>query len=177
MIDQAVGSYEAACLMGLHWTRPKRMADAGLLTSRDLLSPTVKDSSRKFSVYSSAECESDFSDYDETLRQNRGKTKRRPRGHIDLRAAQVKRLKAVKPPIAFGDAISTGEAAKILGVHWTFPPRLAAAGKIVGRVLFNARNQRARVWIFSRASCEANRSTEARSAASGKKVGRPRKNS
>lgn len=175
MIDQAIGPWEAACIMGLHWTRPKRMADAGLLTARTLLSPTRANAKRKFAVYSSAECDRDYEEYAEQLKQNRGKTTRRPRGHIDLRDPQLRLLKKVKHQIAFADAIGTGEAAKILGVHWTFPARMAAAGRIVGRVLDNGRNRNARVWIFSRASCEKNAKDAKALAATGKKVGRPRK--
>lgn len=175
MTDQAIGPWEAACVMGLHWTRPKRMADAGVLTVRTLLSPTRATPSRKFAVYSLRECDRDYEDYAEKLRQNRGKTTRRPRGHLDLRDQQMRLLRKVKQPIDFRDAIGTGEAAKILGVHWTFPARMAAAGRIVGRVLDNGRNARSRVWIFSRASCEQERKAALAMAATGKKVGRPRK--
>lgn len=171
-IDQAIGSYEAACVMGVHWTTPKRMADKGLLTMRTLQSPIVSDPERVFTVYSLAECEKDWEDYSEQLKH--GGSGKRPRAGIDLRPPMVKALAIVEPKIAFGDAVSTGEAAEIMGVHWTFPPRMAQQGKIVGRVVVNARNKRSRCWIFSRASCEANVSTARRLQAAGKKKGRKR---
>jgi len=171
-IDQAIGSWEAACLLGVHWTTPARMAAKGLLTTRTLSSPVVSDPERVFIVYSSAECGRDWDEYVEKLAQ--GGSGKRPRGNIDLRPAMVKLLAEVENQIAFGDAISTGEAAEIMGVHWTFPPRMAQQGKIVARILTNARNNRSRCWIFSRASCEANVSTARRLQAAGKKKGRHR---
>jgi hypothetical protein len=159
--------------MGVHWTTPKRMVEKGLLTARTLLSPVRSNPERVFQVYSLKECESDWTDYADMLQKRGGKTERRPRGFADLRPGMLKKL-AKAEPILFGDAISTGEAAKILGVHWTFPSRMAAQGKIVGRVLVNGRNRTSRVWIFSRASVEANAAATARLQASGKKKGRAR---
>ena len=171
-VDQAIGSYEAACLLGVHWTTPHRMALKGLLTTRTLLSPVVSDSERVFTVYSLAECEKDWEDYAEKLKQ--GGSGKRPRAAVDLRPPMLKALAAIKDKIAFGDAVSTGEAAEIMGVHWTFPPRLAQQGKLVARILENARNNRSRCWIFSRASCEANVSLARRLQTAGTKKGRHR---
>lgn len=172
-IDQAISSWEAACILGVHWTTPGRMAQKGLLTSRMLMSPTVKQSERVFAVYSLAECEKDWEDYEEQLKQ--GGTGKRPRGFVGLRPAMVKSLAKLPHQITFGDAVSTAEAGKILGVHWTFVPRLANAGHIVGRILQNGRNNRSRCWIFSRASCEANVSKVRRLEEAGLKRGRKRK--
>ena len=171
-IDQAIGSWEAASLLGVHWTTPARMVEKGLITSRTLSSPVVSDPERVFTVYSLAECEKDWEEYAEKLTQ--GGSGKRPRANSDLRPPMVKLLAAVENKILFGDAISTGEAAEIMGVHWTFPPRLAQQGKIVGRILINGRNNRSRCWIFSRASCESNVSTARRLQAAGKKKGRHR---
>jgi hypothetical protein len=171
-IDQAIGSWEAACLMGVHWTTPARMVEKGLLTTRTLASPVVSDPARVFTVYSLAECEKDWSDYSDKLKE--GGSGKRPRASIDLRPPMVKALAEIENQIAFGDAVSTGEAAEIMGVHWTFPPRMAQQGKIAARILVNARNNRSRCWIFSRASCEANVSTARRLQAAGKKKGRNR---
>jgi len=171
-IDQAIGSWEAACLLGVHWTTPSRMCAKGLLTSRTLASPVVSDPERVFTVYSLAECEADWEDYAEKLKQ--GGTGKRPRAGSDLRPPMLKLLAAVESPIAFGDAISTGDAAEIMGVHWTFPTRMAQQGKLVARILVNARNNRSRCWIFSRASCEANASLARRLQEAGKKKGRHR---
>ncbi len=172
-VDLALGSWEAACLLGVHFTQPKRMAEKGLLTTRALLSPIVSDPERSFAIYSSKECDKDFADYEAAMKS--GGTGKRARTSVDERPAMLKKLAACEQQIEFGDAISTGEAGEILAVHWTFPPRLAKAGKIVGRVLTNGRNNRSRCWIFSRASCEANVSIARRLEAAGKKKGRKRK--
>jgi hypothetical protein len=172
-IDLAIGSWEAAALLGIHFTRPRRMAEQGLLTTRQLQSPDVADPERVFNIYSSAECEADFAAYEEQL--NHGGSGRRPRSNLEERPAMLKLLKALEHPIEFGDAVSTGEAAEILRCHWTWPTRLAGEGKIVGRILHNGRNSRSRCWIFSRASCEANVSVVTRLEEAGKKKGRKRK--
>ena len=173
-VNQAIGTWEAACLMGLHWTRCARMAAQGLLTARRLRSPTKADTEREFAIYSSRECEENHREYMEAFVAAGNRTPRRPRGHIDLRSGQLRRIAAIKTPIAFDDAISTGEAAEILGVHWTFPPRMAAAGKVIGRILYSERRGRSRTWIFSRESCEANAAATKRLEVAGRKVGRPR---
>jgi hypothetical protein len=148
------------------------MVGKGLLTSRTLASPVVSDPERVFTVYSLAECEADWEEYAEQLKH--GGSGKRPRANVDLRPAMVKALAAIEHQIAFGDAVSTGEAAEILRCHWTWPTRLAAEGKIVGRILQNGRNARSRCWIFSRAACEANVSLARRLQNAGTKKGRPR---
>jgi len=172
-IDLAIGSWEASQILGVHFTVPRRMEQKGLLTTRKLQSPAVADPERVFSVYSFAECEKDWQDYEEQLKH--GGSGRRPRANAEDRPAMLKLLKALEHPIEFGDAVSTGEAAEILRCHWTWPTRLAGEGKIVGRLLKNGRNSNSRCWIFSRASCEANVSTTTRLEAAGKKRGRKRK--
>jgi hypothetical protein len=172
-VDFAIGSWEAAQILGVHFTVPRRMEQKGLLTTRQLLSPEVSDPERVWSIFSFTECEKDWQDYEEQLKH--GGSGRRPRANADDRQKMLKLLKAIEQPIEFGDAVSTGEAAEILRCHWTWPTRLAAEGKIVGRILQNGRNSRSRCWIFSRASCEANVSVITRLEAAGKKRGRKRK--
>jgi hypothetical protein len=172
-IDLALGSWEASQVLGVHFTVPKRMEAKGLLTTRRLQSPEVSNPERVFSVYSFAECQKDWDDYEEQLKH--GGSGRRPRANVDDRPAMLKLLKALENPIEFGDAVSTGEAAEILRCHWTWPTRLAGEGKIIGRILHNGRNSRSRCWIFSRASCEANVSIITRLEEAGKKKGRKRK--
>jgi hypothetical protein len=174
MPDLALGSFEAAAVLGVHWTTPGRMVEKGILTARTLKSPVTSDPERSFVVYSLSECDADFAEYEEKLRSRGGKSDRRPRGFVDHRTPALKRLSAEPSQITFGDAISTGEAAEILGVHWTFPSRMVAQGKLIGRVLHNGRNSRSRCWIFSRASVEANAAATARLQASGRKKGRAR---
>jgi len=171
--DLALGSWEASQVLGVHFTVPRRMEQKGLLTTRQLHSPEVADPERVFSVYSFAECQKDWDDYEEQLKH--GGSGRRPRANAEDRPAMLKLLKALEHPIEFGDAVSTGEAAEILRCHWTWPSRLAAEGKIIGRILQNGRHARSRCWIFSRASCESNVSITTRMEEAGKKKGRRRK--
>ena len=172
--DLAIGSYEAACVLGVHWTTPGRMAQKGLLTTRTLRSPIKNDTDREFVVYSLHECEADFREYEDKVLGRGGKSDRRPRGFVDERPAMLKYLATVEP-ILFGDAVSTGDAGEVVGTHWTFCARLATAGKIRGRVLRNSRHQKSRLWIFSRQSCEANAAVAFRQQEAGTKKGRPRR--
>lgn len=172
--DLALGSFEAAAVLGTHWTTPARMVEKGLLTARTLKSPIKSNPKRVFAIFSLAECDADYRDYESKLKSRGGKSDKRPRGFVEDRQPMLKKLASEPSQIAFGDAISTGEAAEILGVHWTFPSRMAQQGKIVGRVLFNGRRGNSRCWIFSRASVEANAAATARLQAAGKKKGRAR---
>ena len=171
MLDQAVGSWEAACVMGVHFTRPQRMADEGLLTIRrfDNIAEMTK-TDRTFGIYSLRECEQNWQDYKEKQRLSGG----RPRVHAHLRTEMLNKLLAVDPKIAFGDAVSAAEAAAVLKVHFSYPAKLAEQGKLVGRVLFNNRHENNRAWIFSRASCEENLAAIRRAEVAGRKRGRRR---
>ena len=172
--DQAIGSWEAAAVAGVHWTQPAVMSKKGLITSRAIKSPTATGTDRVFSLYSLAEIDADFRDYEDAQAT---RTRRRPRGYLDMRTPELKRLAALPVKIDFDDAIGTGEAAAILGCHWTWPPRLAQQGKIVGRVVHNGRTGTAsdRLWIFSRESCERNAAEAKKLLHAGTKVGRPRR--
>lgn len=170
--DQAIGSWEAAALMGIHWTQPCVMVRKGLLTARTL--STSEDESRSFLIYSSRQCSRDYEEYEE----RQANVRRRPRANLHMRPAGLRHLAKLEHPIAFDDAIGVVEAARILGVHWTFPPRMAKAGKIVGRLLHNGRADKSsadRLWIFSRRSCEANAAETKKLERAGEKIGRPRK--
>ena len=165
--DEAIGPWEAACLMGVHWSRPAKMAARGEIAARSICG----DDSREFAVYSLASCEENYEDY----LAKRG-VRRRPRTAVDLRPGMVKALSAKKRPrISFGDAIGVEEASRILGVYGTFVPRLVAAGKIVGRVLLSDRASASRIWIISRQSCLQNVAEAEKLQQAGKKRGRPRK--
>jgi hypothetical protein len=169
---QAVGSYEAAAILGIHFTQPRRMVEKGLLTAyQPPKSLYTDDPSRSYAIYDGGECEADYQAYNEAFRAKGGKTDRRPRAWVHLRPDVIQQLKAVKHPIAFSDAIGMAEAAQILSVHQSLIPRMIASGKIAGRRPWNPRTAGARIYIISRASCQQNmRETIAREAA-GKKPG------
>jgi hypothetical protein len=175
--DQALGSYEAAALMGVHFGQPQKLTAKGVLTARMVMTSAYSDDPTRFvSIYDGAECEANYQDYEEKCAARGGKTERRPRAWLHLRPEAIRRIKAVKVPIAFDDAITLAEAADILGVHPSLIARLIGQGKITGRVPWNPRGVKtgARNWIISRRSClEHARVTKAAEAA-GTKVGRPR---
>lgn len=172
--DIAVGSFEAAAVMGVHWTQPAVMSRKGTLRSKTLKMGGDSDGSRVFQVYSLADCERDYEEYEEAVAQH---ARRRPRANLDARPEGLRKLNAVEQHIEFDDAIGIHEASQILGCHWTFPPRLVRSEKIVGRLLHNGRADKGvadRLWIFSRRSCEQNARETRALAKAGKKPGRPR---
>lgn len=174
---QAVGSYEAACLMGVHFTTPNRMIDKGLLTGLvSGYSAYTDQPSREYAIYDGAECERNFLEYEEKVAERGGKSDRRPRSWLHLRPEVLKRLRAVEPKIEFSDAIGASEAARILGVHVTFIARMVRGGHIKGRQPWNPRSpgRTSGIWIISRSSCQENAKKVRSLEAAGKKVGRKR---
>lgn len=170
---QAVGSYEAACLMGLHFSQPGKLHAKGRLSAHMIEgSSYVATPSKTAAIYDSRECERDYAEYVE--RYDSGEHGRRPRAWLHLRPDAVAHLKAVKTPIAFDDAIGVVEATKILGVHPSFVPRMITRGEIVGRQPYSRRGRVARVYIISRRSCIANIKKKRAALAAGGVVGRPR---
>jgi hypothetical protein len=174
-LAQAIGSAEAAAILGVHFTQPRKMVEKGLLTAyRPPLSLYSADPSRFYAIYDGGECEDNYQEYDAEYRAMGGRTVRRPRAWVHTRPDILRHLKAVKTPIAFSDAIGMAEAAQILQVHESLIPRLVASGKVVGRRPWNPRGGGSRIYILSRASCNANvREMKAREAA-GTKPGRKR---
>lgn len=172
--DLALGSYEAAALMGVHFTRPGRMFDAGTLVGRVLDPIAANKSDRAFVIYSALACEENFVEYEETQSGKAGRVFR-PRAWLDDRPGMLKRLAAMTPDISYADAVGTAEAAKILNVHVSLVQRLIATGKILGRTPWNPRHSGgSRCVIISRRSCEANRREVAAAEKAGKKRGRAR---
>jgi hypothetical protein len=171
---QAVGAYEAAALMGVHYSRPQKLVEKGKLSvHRVEESVHVKSLTKHQAIYDSRECEKDVAEYEELM--DSGEHGKRPRAWLHLRPEAIRHLQKVERPIAFNDAIGVAEAAKILKVVVSFIPRLIARGEIVGRRPWSRRGSGSRIYIISRQSCVEN-AREVRSLeAAGKKVGRPRK--
>lgn len=149
--DFAIGPYEAACLLGVHWTRVPKMAADGTINFRTLRSSTGR---ARIRVYSFLSVNANFKDYTHDLRT--GQFRSRPRSNVHLRPGMLKELSAIKQHIDFFDAVSVYEAAEIMGVWTSFPPRMIAAGAIVGRKLISHREGDSRSLIYSRKSCEEN---------------------
>lgn len=164
-MDEAIGAFEAAALLGVHFTKPMRMWEKGEISARELMG----DDARRFLVYSRKECDENFEEYQSGTRSGRPRTR-----EVDRPLAQRRLSAKGRPSIAFGDAIGAREAAEILGVWHTLVPRLAREGKIVGRVLWSDRTRTSKLWIFSRASVEQRAAEIRRLEEAGTKVGRPR---
>lgn len=172
---QALGAYEAACVLGVHYTRPPRLAEAGKLTVHRCKQGEGR-GERQVAIFDGAECDRDYVEYDERFQAAGGKTERRPRSCVHLRPRALKKLSAIETPIAFDDAIGAAEAAEILHVHQSFVPRMIKNGEIVGRRLWNGRTSiSGRMWIVSRRSCVENVTKMRQIQAAGGKNGRPRK--
>lgn len=173
--DQAVGAYEAAAILGIHFTQPRKMVIKGLLSSHEATTSVHSDDpSRVTAIYDGRECQRDFEDYEDKIAARGGKTVRRPRAWLHMRPEVEKRLRAVATPIAFDDACTLGEAAENMGVHWTLVARLLREGRLVGRLAWSKRGG-SKLWIVSRKSVRENiRATKAAEAA-GTKPGIKRK--
>lgn len=176
MRPYAIGSYEAAAMMGVHYTQPRKMVEKGILSAHIIVDSAYVDSpSRNYAIYNAQECEANWAEYDEAYTASGGKTERRPRANVAARPEALRRLKAVQKHIDFEDAIGVCEASKVLGVHASFVPRLISSGKIVGRIAWNPRGAISRVYIVSRRSCQQNVKAIRAAEAAGTKKGRPRK--
>ena len=168
MKNEAIGAYEAAAVMGVHFSRPQRMVELGLISCKILSG----EGGREFSVYSLRECDENFRAYEEELSKSVGG---RPRTRVDARH-DVLRMLADKqrPVIMMDDAISTHEAAEILGVWHTVISRIGERGEIVGRVLWSDRASTSRLWVWSRKSCEEYAAKVRSMEKEGTRIGRPR---
>jgi len=167
--NPALGPYEAACLLGCHWTRVSRMADKGELRSRQLRSHR---GSKRLRIYSLTDIESNWTDYQYLLRT--GQLPRRPRANEHLRPGMLSEIRKMENHIEFDDAVGSVEAAEILGVWHTWLRALLSKGAICGRRLISHREGASRTMIYSRKSCEENIQAARKMASSGATPGRPR---
>lgn len=170
--DMALGSYEAAALLGVHYTRPARMAASGLILSRPLAA-NIKDPSHRAAIYSLRDCERDFAEYEERVAESGGKHYRRPRAWLHLRPQAQRRLAKESRQIEYGDACSIAEAMEIMRlVSTTQLTKLLNSGEIVGRRPWNPRSSGEKIWIVSRRSCEERRKRIIAEETAGTKTGR-----
>jgi hypothetical protein len=164
--NQAVGAWEAAALLGVHFTVPRAMAGKGKLTARAVKAGRGE---RASAIYDGQECEENWREYERDLKTD--SLIRRPRSWPHLRPKVLEHLASIETPIAFDDAVGVVEAGDILSVHPSLVPRMCRKGQIVGRIAWSQRANASRLWIVSRKSCLANvREIKAREAA-GKKQG------
>lgn len=153
--DIALGSWEAAALLGIHFTRPARMRATGKLIGRTLAG--VRDEPQsEIAVYSSADCERDYEEYRERVDESGGKHYRRPRAWLHLREPVLRRLAREKSLVDYSDACSVAEAMQELRLVSTAQVcRMLREGKIVGRRPYSERNNQSKsLWIISRRSVE-----------------------
>lgn len=149
--NPALGAYEAACLMGVHWTRAAKMAAKDEIATRCLSWSSGDDRLR---VYSMLSANANWHSYEDNLAS--GTLTRRPRANAHRRPEMLAELGKVKQHIEFADACSSLEACEILGCWHTALQRMVDEGRLVGRKLISHREGASRTMIFSRASCEAN---------------------
>jgi hypothetical protein len=154
LFDLALGSYEAAAIMGVQYSRPKRMYDEGLIDARSLAPVWVARSGRQKLVYSLESCEENYNDYVRRLHVKGRDGVMRPRSRLHERSNILRQLEEQKTPILYADAIGTAEAAKILDCHPTAVAKLVREGRIRGRVPWNPRHDQSKWWIISQKSCE-----------------------
>jgi hypothetical protein len=146
--NQALGPYEASCILGVHYTRVAKMAAKGEISARMI---RASRGTKRIRVYSFASCQQNWQAYLDGLQLGGrvGQKRTKAAERVDM----LRVLGNVDPQIDFYDAISIYEAAEILGVWHSFVARLAESEKIVGRKLINKRQDQARSWIISRRSC------------------------
>lgn len=176
--DLALGSWEAAAVCGVHFTRVKRMAASGQLIYRPMDSAwtTAPDGQPKneYLLYSLHDCDDEHLAYMAKLAE--GGTGRRPRDqhHLAQHDEMLAALAKVEP-ILYDDAISTAQAAAVLGCHITWVNQLIRDGKLRARAAMNGRRKSGgRVYIVSRRSCEENRAAVLVKEKAGAKSGKPR---
>lgn len=173
--DIAIGSFEAAGVLGVHFTQPAVMAKRGLIATRTCKSlPQGGYKPREFLVYSLASCQENWEEYCDKQQQP---GRPRPRSAEGDRPAALRRIEKIEPAIAFRDAIGSVEAAEILGCTPVWAVKLARQGEVVGRLLYSSRKdaKSSRRWIFSREACEESVGLLRRQVSEGTKVGRPRR--
>lgn len=170
-VRQAVGSHEAAGLLGVHHTVVGKMVQRGWLSAHLLDAAHSAAATKRYAIYDGGECDRNFREYEEDGHLGR------PRAWTHMRPRVLKHLAGVQKPISFDDAIGPAEASRILNVHPSFLARLAAAGEIIGRRPWSpsASTGLAMSWFYSRSSCLANARKVRQMQAAGEKVGRPRK--
>lgn len=169
MKNEAIGAYEAACLMGLHFSRPKKLVDSGILQMKVI----AGGNGRKFAIFPMRQCEQLWREYEDLVRS--GELMGRPRAYESMRPAALKALGTKgRVQIAYDDAIGIDEAAEILRVYPTRVPRMIEEGRLVARRLWSDRAGTARIWIVSRESAEKLCRELDKSEAAGTKRGRRR---
>ncbi len=167
---QAVGGFEAAAIMGLHFTVPYRLAKTGKLTAH---AHDAGETGKRVTFFDGAECEENWCEYSEKMAAEGG-TGKRPRTNDQHRKAVLKHLAAVEHKIQLSDAISISEAAEIMGTHHTWTVRLAKEGKLIARRLWSPRAIKSTQWMVSRRSALANLAEAKATFATGKMQGRVR---
>lgn len=168
--DEALGAWEAAALMGVHFSKPQSMAAKGVLTHKIIHSCN----GRQVAVYSRRAAEDNWAEY-VAARKSGERGRGRPRKFTASRP-QVLRLLAAstRPRITVNDAISVYEAAEIMGVWHTRVPRMVREGVLTGRVAHNQRTPQAKFFIISAKSARENAKRMADEERAGVKLGRPR---
>ena len=172
VVDQAIGTHEAAGLMGVHFSAATRMFDRGWVGGREMQTR----GSRRYVLFHGSDCDQNYREYEAKVEARGGINDRRPRAWLHTRIPTLRYLARIETPIAFDDAIGVYDAAEILSVHSSMVPRLCKSGDIVGRLTMGRKGLggASRVWIISRRSCVENAKKARSEQADGTKRGRHR---
>lgn len=131
--DLAIGSYEAAAILRVHWTQPRRMISRKQIVGRKIARAGGR---AEMYLYSLHDCLREWDEY-----QSAPPAANRPRtGDTEL-AKRVLAYLASGPQIVYEDATNCHAVARILGVHPSLITRFIARGTIVNRETFSERRE------------------------------------
>ena len=168
--NYAIGAEEAAAIMGLHRSQPKKMWAKGLLSCRVL---SVHET-REFAVFSLRECIENWNDYWEGRTAREG-GRGRPRTREDEHDEALQRVLVAEPRIDYYDAICPTEAAALLGVWHTRVSAMIQTGQLECRVLWSeAKSGKPRLNILSEKEVRKLAEKHFKLENAGEKRGRPR---
>ena len=168
--NYAIGAEEAAAIMGLHRSQPKKMWAKGLLSCRVL---SVHET-REFVVFSLRECMENWDDYWEG-RTSKESGRGRPRTREDEHDTALDRLLSTEAQIDYYDAICPTEAAALLGVWHSRVSAMSQDGLLSCRVLWSeAKSGKPRLNILSEKEVRKLAEKHFKLENSGEKKGRPR---
>lgn len=154
--DLALSNDEAADVMGVQRSVPRKMLRKGEIVGRDMLSdaPDI----RRTPLFSFASCNANYEQYLEDVAL--GLHLRRPRTRLDARQPALAHLAICSPRIMFTDAVNVGEAARLIGTDQepyspTGVRKLVSRGKLQARFSYslNTKTGLSKTMILSKTEC------------------------
>lgn len=162
--DMALSASEAAAILGVQFSRPPRMLERGEIRGRVCGSAYANKESqaalRQKHLFSLLECDRNYREYAATVERGNVAGGRR-REYVHMRQPMLEQLAKASVKVTFADAINAQEAAELLDCSISLIPYLVTHAKLLCRCPENPRTKepKKRIFIISRASCEAYRNT------------------